>query len=70
MNPNPNYKEIEELHADHKMRSRDERNYKANMHSVSDRALRQPHHYFEKRVWACISMQNPGQALAGCDLGR
>ena len=50
MSPNPNYKEIEELHADHKMRSRDVRNYNANMHSVSDRALRQPHHYFEKRV--------------------
>ena len=44
MNPNPNYKEIEELHADHKMRSRDVRNYKTNMYSVADRALRQPHH--------------------------
>ena len=49
MSSSPNYKAIEELHADHKMRSRDERNYKANMHSVADRAVRQPHHYFEKK---------------------
>ncbi len=70
MSPNPNYKAIEELHADHKMRSRDERNYKANMHSVADRALRQPHHYFEKKVWACISMQKTGLILDfGCGNG-
>ena len=36
MSPNPNYKEIEELHADNKMRSRDVRKYNANMHSVAD----------------------------------
>ena len=70
MSPNPNYKEIEELHADHKMRSRDVSNYNANMHSVADRALRQPHHYFEKRVWACISMQKAGLILDfGCGNG-
>ena len=70
MSPNPNYKEIEELHADRKMRSRDERNYNTNMYSVADRALRQPHHYFEKRVWACISMQKTGLILDfGCGNG-
>jgi len=70
MSPNPNYKEIEELHADHKMRSRDVRNYNANMHFVADRALCRPHHYFEKRVWACISMQKTGLILDfGCGNG-
>ena len=63
MSLNPNYKEIEELHADHKMRSRDLRKYNANMHFVADRALRKPHHYFEKRVWACINMQKTGLIL-------
>ena len=48
MSSSTNYKAIEELHADHKMRSQDERNYKANMHSVADRALSRSHHYFEK----------------------
>ena len=70
MSPNPNYKKIEELHADHKMRSRDVRNYNAKMHSIADRALRRPHHYFEKRVWACISMQKVGLILDfGCGNG-
>jgi len=70
MSPNPNYKAIEELHADHKMRSQVVRNYNANKHSVADRALRRPHHYFEKRVWACISMQKTGLILDfGCGNG-
>jgi len=70
MNPKPNYKKLEELHADHKMRSRDVRNYNANMHSIADRVLRQPHHYFEKRVWACIGMQKTGLILDfGCGNG-
>ena len=70
MNPKPNYKKLEELHADHKMRSRDVRNYNANMHSIADRVLRQPHHYFEKRVWACIGMQKTGLILDfGCGSG-
>ena len=70
MSPNQNYKEIEELHADHKMRSGYVRNYHANMHSVVDKALRQPHHYFEKRVWACIGMQKTGLILDfGCGNG-
>ena len=70
MSPNPNYKAIEELHADHKMRSRDERNYNANMYSVADRALRQSHNYFEKKLWACISMQKFGLILDfGCGNG-
>jgi len=70
MSPNPNYKEIEKLHADHKMLSRDERNYNTNMDSVADIALRQPHHYFEKMVWACISMQKAGLIFDfGCGNG-
>ena len=70
MSSSPNYKKIEELHADHKMRSQDVRNYNANMHSVADRALRKPHHYFEKRVWACINMQKTGLILDfGCGNG-
>ena len=70
MNPNPNYKEIEELHADHKMRVRNIRDYNVNMHSVVDRALRQPHHYFEKKVWEFISMQKAGLILDfGCGSG-
>ena len=70
MSPNLNYKAIEELHANHKMRSQDVHKYNANMHSVADRALRQPHHYFEKRVWACIGMQKTGLILDfGCGNG-
>ena len=63
MHPSPNYKQIEELHADHKMRSRNIRNDNTYMHSVADRALHRPHYYFEKRVWACIRMQTAGLIL-------
>ena len=63
MNLSTNYKAIEELHADHKMRSQDVHNYNANMHSVADRALRQSHNYFEKKLWACINMQKFGLIL-------
>ena len=52
MNPKPNYKKLEELHADHKMRSRDAHNNNASLYSIADRVLRQSHHYFEKKVWA------------------
>ena len=70
MSSSINYKAIEELHADHKMRSQDVRNYNANLHSVVDRALRRSHHYFEQRVWACISMQKAGLILDfGCGNG-
>jgi len=70
MHPSPNYKQIEELHADHKMRSRNIRNDNTYMHSVADRALHRPHYYFEKRVWACIRMQTAGLILDyGCGNG-
>ena len=70
MHPSPNYKQIEELHADHKMRSRNIRNDNTYMYSVADRALHRPHYYFEKRVWACIRMQTAGLILDyGCGNG-